>query len=168
MSAFGAVRRWGAPLAVLAAVVFLVLPVNRARADRAAVLAAVLLVCIRVLSSLGSPRRPRPATVDSSSAPGPPDQHAVRLARLEAALSYGGDSRGQYDRSLRPLLRQLVDDRFALRHGVALTEDPARCRDLMDEELWRDVVSPPPPTDPSAPGPTPARVAQLLDAVERI
>ncbi len=168
MSSFTAVRRWGAPLAVLTAVVFLALPVDRARADRAVVLAAVLLVCIRVLTSLGSPRRPRSALVDSSSAPGPPDQHVVRLARLEAALSYGGDSRGQYDRSLRPLLRQLVDDRLAVRHGVVLSEDPARCRDLMDEELWQDVVSPPPTTGPSAAGPSPARVAQLLDAVERI
>lgn len=168
MNPAGALRRWGAPLAVLAAAVFLVLPVDRARPDRAVVLAAVLLVCLRVLTSLGSPRRPRPARVDSSAAPGPPDQHAVRLARLEAALSYGGDSRGQYDRSLRPLLRQLVDDRLAVKHGVALAEDPVRCRTLMDEELWQDVVSPPQATDKSAPGPTPTRVAQLLDAVERI
>lgn len=169
MSALRQVRRWVAPLAVLTAAVFLLLPIDRARVDRAVVLAAVLLVCIRVLSALGSPQRPQPAPTETATAPGPPDQHVTRLARLEAALSYGGDSRGQYDRSLRPLLRQLVDDRLAMRYGVRLVEDPVRCRGLMDAELWTDVVSPPPPpTDPSAPGPTPARVARLLDAVERI
>lgn len=168
MSAAARVRRWVVPVAVLTAVVFLALPVDRARVDRAVVLAAVLVVCFRVLGSLGSPRRPQPAEEDYLSPPGPPDQHVVRLARLEAALSYGADSQAQYDRSLRPQLRQLLDDRLALRHGITLVEEPVRCRGLMDEELWRDVVAPPPATSPSAPGPTPARVARLLDAVERI
>lgn len=168
MSAIRQVVRWLAPLAALTAVVFLLLPIDRARADRAVVLAAALLVCIRALTSFGSPQRPRPALAESPTAPGPPDQYVTRLARLEAALSYGGDSRAQYDRSLRPLLRQLLDDRLAMRHGVVLVEDPVRCRALIEKELWTDVVSPPPPADPSAAGLAPARVARLLDAVERI
>lgn len=168
MSAGARVRRWLAPLAVLTAGVFLALPVDRARADRAVVLAAVVLVCLRVLSSLGAPRRPQLAEEDHLSPSGPPDQHVVDLARLEAALSYGSDSQGQYDRSLRPKLRQLLDDRLALRHGISVVEEPARCRALMDEELWHEVVSPPSPTHSSAPGPTLPRVARLLDAVERI
>ncbi len=156
------------PFVVLTVVVFLALPVQRERIDRAAAVAALLIVCGRVLVSLGLPRRPQPTSVGSAAGLEPPGEHVVRLARLETALSYGSDTQAQYARSLRPLLRELLDDRLALRHGVTLATDPARCRDLVGEELWQEVVAPPPPPEPSAPGPSITRLASLVDALERI
>lgn len=163
-----ALRRWGVPVVTASTLVFLALPVDRARIDRAVVLGATLAVYLRVLSSLGTATRPRPRWSERPVDPAPPGEHVVRLARLESALRYGAESGTQYDRSLRPLLRRLVDDRLLLSSGLTLAEDPVRCRDRMGPDLWQDVVAPHPSTSASAPGLPPTRVARLLDALERI
>ena len=161
-------RRWLLTLAALFLVVYSLLPMDRARADRALVVAAVLLVLWGVRAAVGNGHRPVPQPRNRGAPAGPPDAHVVRLARLESAVSYGADSREQYERSLLPLLRKLVEDRLALRHGVALETEPARCRDLMGEDLWAEVVTPAQRSPVQAPGVPPKRVDELLDRIEGI
>jgi hypothetical protein len=65
-----------------------------------------------------------------------PDAMRRAVARWEQRLTWHGDTPGTFDMHVQPALRELVDERLRLRHGVTIAGDPARARRLLGEQLW--------------------------------
>jgi hypothetical protein len=68
----------------------------------------------------------------------------------------------QFIRNVQPRLVQIVDERLRLRHGITLTGDPARARELLGEPLWAFVST------PVRKNPTPRELAALVNHMEDI
>ncbi len=66
----------------------------------------------------------------------------------------------QFVRTIQPRMVQLIDERLRLRHGVTLSGEPARARELLGEPLCT-FVSQPVPKNPS-----PRELAALVKHVE--
>jgi hypothetical protein len=80
---------------------------------------------------------------------------STRLAWLHAR----SDPR-QFIRSVQPRLVQVIDERLRLKHGVTLSGDPRRARELLGETLWVFVNEPVPKN------PTPRELAGLVKLME--
>lgn len=160
-------RGWLVGYLAVLVVVYLAVPPERARPDRVLLVSLLVFAMWRLRRSVGRVARPWPDWQPPAPDLGPPDELDTRLARLEAALRYATDSRGQYERSVRPMLADLVAERLRGRHGVDLASDPRRARTILGEELWHLVSA---AADREAPGagPPPAELDRLLSQVEAL
>lgn len=162
-------RRAARPVVEWAAVclaVFLATPPQRVTPLRVVTVAGFLLVAGRVVAATAVGRRAEPALRVVPADLPPPGEQQVRLARLETSLTFATESARQLDRTVRPLLYGLVEDRLARRHGIDLTTSPAAARAIIGEELWQLFQTAPPATD--GPGPSPAQLERLVAAVEAV
>ena len=116
----------------------------------------------------GTPVRPEHPPPSTAVDGGPPAEQVVRLARLEAALGFALESHRQFDRSIRPLLCRLVDERLRANQGVVLTERPAAARALIGEELWQLVEDERAARTHPGRGPDPGRLQRLVTQVRAI
>jgi hypothetical protein len=66
----------------------------------------------------------------------------------------------QFVRSVQPRLVQIIDERLRLRHGVTLSADPDRARELLGEPLWTFVST------PVARNPSPRELGALVKHME--
>lgn len=66
----------------------------------------------------------------------PPDAMRRAVVRWEQRLSWCADSPASFGDGLRPVLRELADERLRLGYGVTIDGDPARARELLGEPLW--------------------------------
>lgn len=71
-----------------------------------------------------------------------PDGAQIAIGRWESRLRRRGDP-DRLTQQLLPRLRELVDERLRLRHGVTMATDPGRARQLMGEALWTMIHHPP-------------------------
>lgn len=134
-----------------------------------------MLVVGLFVAGLGGLRRSTAAGVRPVHAPagviddsGPPPEQVVRLARLEAALGFAVESGRQFDRSVRPLLCELIEQRLTSHHGVVLHDRPAAARALMGEELWQLVEDERAMRTHPGRGPDPALLQRLVAQVQAI
>lgn len=58
------------------------------------------------------------------------------LAEWERAIDFAAWNATDFQRRLRPLLRQLAHDRLLHRRGVDADRDPLTARDLLGEQTW--------------------------------
>ena len=166
-------NRWWLPPGLLAglAAAFVILviavPPERARPDRMLVAGIAAVVCWQARMAIGAGHRPEPRLLVGSDDLGPPDEFAVQMARLESSLRFASDSNRHFELAIRPLLRDLVEGRLRIGHGVDLRAQPARGRQLMGEELWQIVASPP-ESLADGPGPPPETLRRLVELVAAV
>lgn len=144
-------------------VLVIVLPPERAAPIRALAAGAFAVALVGARCSLSV--RPRPEHPEPEPRPdsGPPPEQFVRLARIETSLRFATESRKQYDRSTRPLLRELVTARLVAGHAIDPAERPAAARELMGEELWQLFAE-----SPGGPPPDVAALDRLVRQVESL
>jgi hypothetical protein len=73
----------------------------------------------------------------------------------------GGDS-DQFARTLQPRLARLVEERLRLRHGLTITGDRERAREVLGPQLWTLV------TTPAKRSPSGRELAGLVKQMEKI
>jgi hypothetical protein len=150
------------------AVAIVVLPTERSAPLRILVVAlfvGALASARRLVPPAARPSHPRPA---GAGAVGPPEEPVVRVARTEAALAYATESRGHFDRAVRPMLVRLAEERLRARHGVVLADRPAAARAVMGEELWQLIEEERAGRRGDGPGPRPEELAELVARLETI
>ncbi len=103
------------------------------------------------------------AAAQPARAPDPPERETLRrLVRI--AMSTAGDAHER----LRPALRELADARLEAVHGTHLDQDP-RAAERLGPLVWAWVrPDRPQPRDRFEPGPSPAELDGVLDALERL
>jgi hypothetical protein len=135
----------------------------------------MVVLCLEMLYTLVQWIRPRPlptTLVRASTELVSADQETGRgqdglylaTARWDTRLAWvrlQGD-KGQFSRTVQPLLIGIIDERLRQRHGVLRTSDPARARALIGEQLWAFV------TVPATKNPSPREVAGVIALMEAI
>jgi hypothetical protein len=91
------------------------------------------------------------------------------LGRMEGVVAESLSTASGVHRRLRPVVRDIVEDRLAMRAGLRLDRDARRVRDLVGEEVWA-LIRPGQtfPEDGFAPGLRPAELGALLDRLESL
>ena len=126
------------------------------------------------LDDVRAARQAQPAGRASAfeSALRPPASEAKRpaeLARLEREVTLARGSAFYLHVRLCPVLREIASERLRERRGVDLALHPEAARAALGEPLWELVRSNrPAPDDRDAPGLPLARLAEAVDALERI
>ena len=141
------------------------IPATRSRVDRLVVLTVVLYLGFVARRDVGIGERAEVERGPGYTAPTPPDEPDVRLARLDASLAQCAESGEHFARVTRPALRRLVAERLRVRTGIDVTADPTGARRVMGEELWQ-LFEPVPVHAWTTPGPLGLR--DLVERVERL
>jgi hypothetical protein len=127
----------------------------------------VMLALFRVIRSTAPPRPSmfeQALAAARARAPQPSteveDERDVVLSRLNAF---------HYHIRVRPVLRELAEQRLRTRFGVELDREAERARELVPSHAW-DVVRPdaPPPEDRLARGPSLERQRAVIEELERL
>ncbi len=144
------------------------LPTERLLSIYVLLLAAIALASLTRLAqpSLGrSPSR----FEDALRARGERPLRPPELVRTERELTLAAASAGHAHRRMVPLLREAASARLYAQHGVELSRRPERARQLLGDETW-ELVRPdrPEPADRNGPGIPLARIAAVIDRLERL
>jgi hypothetical protein len=131
-------------------------------------LGALLLLAGLRLAGLG--RRRQPSAFDRALAS--PARRPLRpsdLVRLEDQVTVAVAAAGDLHFRLRPLLREIAEQRLETGHGVDPVRQPQRARALVGEDAW-DVVRPDavPPPDRFERGIAPERLDRVVSALEQL
>ncbi len=90
------------------------------------------------------------------------DRRFRRLARHTDRLTYAVVATRHYESGVRPVLAELARDRLRRHHGIDMTAEPDRAREVMGDDLWQSLTSareqPPTTTD----------LSRWLTALERL
>jgi hypothetical protein len=138
-------------------------------ADRICLLAAGAVILYALLTRIDR-RTVRPATTMldelAKRRPARPARPA-RLTALEELAAFGADRAQGEHYHLRPYLRELLRDRFAMR-GIDLDTDP-QAPDLLGDRAW-ELLRPdrPPPDEPRRSGASPASIRALATLLARL
>ncbi len=135
----------------------------------------MVVLCLEMLYALLQWIRPRPlpaTLVRASTELVSADQETGRgqdglylaAARWDTRLAWARlqNDKGQFARTVQPLLIGIIDERLRQRHGVLRSADPRRARALIGEHLWAFV------TVPAAKNPSPREVAGVIALMEAI
>lgn len=126
-----------------------------------------LVVAIRALRGVDPPERPLRHAARSAGPGRPPPPGG--LARLEQVAALGVASSFELQYRLVPPIRSLAAGLLASRRRIELDTQPELARRALGEEAW-ELVRParPAPQDRLSRGLTPAQLARIVDALERI
>lgn len=91
------------------------------------------------------------------------------LKRLEDQVALARATAADFHRHVRPILRDAAAGRLRSRRRIDIAAEPERARALLGDDVW-ELVRPgtEPPRELRAAGEPAARVAQAIDAIERI
>jgi hypothetical protein len=170
------VLRSSAPAVVLVTIALVVVVVFRPVTAELAVDAYVLVVGGILLLSLvqaataASPGPRRASAFEQAlRAPEESVERPAEVARVEREVFLGVASAFYLHYRLRPLLRELAEQRLGERYSADLDDPRPEIRALLPDEAWPLVHSErPPPRDRHAPGIPLARLSAIVDALERI
>lgn len=90
------------------------------------------------------------------------DRRFRRLARHTDRVTYAVVATRHYESGVRPVLAELARDRVRRHHGIDMTAEPERARELIGESLWQALT-----TTPAAP-PTTADLDRWLKTLEEL
>src|SRR5262245_13869983 len=96
-------------------------------------------------------------------------ERPLELERLEREVYLSVSTSFYLHRRLLPLLREIASTRLFMRHGIDLDRRPDAAAALLGERAWawlRPAVEA--PRDRWAPGPPPAELRAVVDALEKI
>jgi len=109
----------------------------------------------------------RPVALVRATAAGAPEL-PKELATVADLLRAGSASRPDFDRSVRPLLREIAVDRLMVA-GVDLRRDPERARELLGaDEAELVLFEGPSHATVQERGPRPSEIAKLIDRLEAV
>src|SRR6266542_7085503 len=147
-------------LAAVGAVPFLIMlvvrPGDRTRAADIYILflgALLLLALVRVTAE--GRRKARPSLLDLDEERSTPPGQLPELARVEREVVLGTAREFDLHLRIRPLLRDVAEQRLWRIHGIDFEREPDRAREVLGEEAWELVK-------PDRPAPN-ARFRQGLD-----
>jgi hypothetical protein len=96
-------------------------------------------------------------------------QRPAELERLEREVYLSLGNSFHLHHRLRPLLREIAENRLLLRHGLDLDRRPDEAHALLGDTAWSWLrPDHPEPLDRWAPGPPIAELTAVIDALERI
>ncbi len=104
---------------------------------------------------------------------GIPDRPFVDVRRWEDRLDLVQGDPGYFDRTVRPVLVGLVDERLRTAHGFTRASDPERARAILGPDL-SDFLEPVEPTSrsrssrTSSGSPAPAELAEIVTKMEDV
>jgi hypothetical protein len=169
------VLRAGAPAAILATLVFALAlafhPVTTETAVDGYIL-AIGGIALLALVGFATERDPesRRSIYDQAIEPREPvAERPQELTRMEREVALGIDSAFYAHFRLRPLLREIADQRLESRFGATVDDPPSDARTSLPEDAW-ELFEPErvAPRNPHAPGIERARLREIVDALERI
>ncbi|MFI5843430.1 hypothetical protein ACIA8K_27350 [Catenuloplanes sp. NPDC051500] len=108
-----------------------------------------LAVLYRVVTSVGIPRRPeRSGGPAGGEEPGHynwtgGDGLRRAVGRWERVLTWSTEDAKRFHRLTVPALRELADERLRQRHNVTIASDEQRARELLGDQLWTLLTTPP-------------------------
>ena len=132
------------------------------------VVAAIALLALFRVVRLIAPPRPSAFERALAAARAPvaqtvaevPDERDVVLSRLNAF---------HYHIRVRPVLREIAEQRLRTRFGVELSREPERARELVPSNAWAAVrPDAPPPADRLARGPSLGEQRRVIEELERL
>jgi len=71
------------------------------------------------------------------------DSLRTAVRRWEHRLEWSQSDTERFSRNVLPVLAELTDERLRLRHGITRASDPRRARELLGDQLWQALESPP-------------------------
>lgn len=92
----------------------------------------------------------------------------LQLEEIEQDVRFAGYSAPDYDRRLRPVLRELAAGRLATNHHVDAASDADAARSRLGEPLWQAAFGEQRSVDREAPGPSLAMLRSLIEALESL
>lgn len=95
----------------------------------------------------------------------PPAERLEELQKIENAVSFAGFSAFDYHYRLRPLLREVADQRLAAHWNVNLSADSRAAKKILGDHVWVAITSGEHPDDRDAPG---IKIAELGVIVSRL
>jgi hypothetical protein len=133
------------------------------------VLGALGLAALVRTTRHAQPAGGAPAFERALRRPAPEAKRPPELAKLEREVTLARGSAFYLHVRLCPVLREIAAERLRERRGVDLALHPEAARAALGEPLW-ELVRPdrPAPDDRDAPGLPLPRLAEAVDAVERI
>ena len=129
------------------------------------VLSTATLVAARIVTA-AKPPPAEPPLPRAQADPRPADRPFGEVSRMEERLAWGGKDMMGFERTVRPVLIRLADDRLQQRHGITRASHPERARQLLGDELWHLVTGP--SVGSKETGPTPERLKPLVERLERL
>jgi hypothetical protein len=87
------------------------------------------------------------------------------LISLEERMSWGAVDRHRFDERVRPLLLRVATERIRQQYGVVLADQPGQAREIMGEELWTFLTSPP---DPAGKPVSRRQLASVVAGMEKL
>jgi hypothetical protein len=96
-------------------------------------------------------------------------QRPQELTRMEREVGLGVDSAFYAHYRLRPLLREIADQRLENRFAATIDEVPPSARESLPDDAW-ELFDPErrPPRNPHGPGLERERLRAIVDALEKI
>lgn len=96
------------------------------------------------------------------------DPRPAQLVRLQRIVEWSAESGSRVHTRLRPVLVEIAEAGL-VRRGLRLDQDAEEARRLLGPEVW-ELVRPERPAPPGrdAPGISPRRLAEILDALEAL
>ena len=169
------VLRAAAPAATLATLIFVVALVFRPVAAEVAVdgfilaLAGIVLLHLVSAATRAEPGQRR-SVYDQALEVRPVEaERPQTLTRLEREVALGVDTAFYAHYRLRPLLREIADQRLESRFSSGVERPSRAARESLPEDAWT-LFDPDrkPPRDPHGPGLERERLAEIVDALEKI
>ena len=92
----------------------------------------------------------------------------LQLEEIEQDVRFAGYTAPDYDRRLRPVLRELAADRLATNHHINAASEAEAARSRLGEPLWQAAFGEQRSVDREAPGPSLATLRSLIEALESL
>jgi hypothetical protein len=157
-------------ITLVAAGVLLFADVDATLAVRIYVLVVGALLLLTLVAATEFAARSEPSAFERALVrPRRGDARPEELERLERQVALSVENAFDFHARLRPALRAAVGAALLRRHGVDAETQPREAAALLSDGVW-DVVRPDrePPEDRQAPGPTLARIDELVAEIERM
>lgn len=120
-----------------------------------------------VLSDLYRSDR-RPQLELSLHRPPAEQRRPLQLEEIEQHVRFAQYSALDYDRRLRPLLRELAAERLAATSRIDVSSDPQAARSRLGGEFWQAVYGEQAAQEREEPGPSLSMLRSLIEALESL
>jgi hypothetical protein len=101
----------------------------------------------------------------SEASPVESSEYFVKLRQLQRRLESASRDASKYDRNVLPVLQRLATDRLRQKYGIDPNRQPARCREVLGEQLWSLIRT---QTAQFSPPPSQDQLRALIECIESL